>query len=109
MRDLSKPKCYICHKNGHYASQCPEKKKGRRKTQQAATTTKTQLSELATKFERDFSLVSCISTSIIARSAWYLDSGASRHMTKVQELFKRLAEEESELHVELGNDAKYAV
>jgi hypothetical protein len=26
-KDLSKIKCFSCHKNGHYASQCPEKKK----------------------------------------------------------------------------------
>jgi transposase InsO family protein len=80
-----------------------------RKTQQVATTTETQLSELATKFERDFSLVSCLSTNTIARSAWYLDSGASRHMTEARELFNRLSEEDSEIHVELGDDAKYAV
>jgi hypothetical protein len=26
-KDLSKIKCFSCHKNGNYASQCPEKKK----------------------------------------------------------------------------------
>jgi hypothetical protein len=25
-KDLSKIKCFACHKYGHYASQCPEKK-----------------------------------------------------------------------------------
>jgi hypothetical protein len=29
-KDLNKIKCFICHKNGHYASQCMEKKKGKR-------------------------------------------------------------------------------
>jgi hypothetical protein len=28
-KDLSKIKCFSCHKYGHYASQCPDKKKGR--------------------------------------------------------------------------------
>jgi hypothetical protein len=106
---LSKLKCYICHKNGHYASQCLEKKKGKGKTQQVAATAETQLSELATKFENDFSLVLFLSTSTIARSAWYLDSGASRHMTEARELFNRLSKEDSKIHVELGDDAKYAV
>jgi hypothetical protein len=70
---------------------------------------KTQLSELATKFKRDFSLVFCLSTNIIARSVCHLDIGASRHMTEARELFSRLSKEDSKLHLELGNDAKYAV
>jgi hypothetical protein len=28
-KDLSKIKCFICHKHGHYASECLEKKKGK--------------------------------------------------------------------------------
>jgi hypothetical protein len=26
-KDLSKIKCFSCHKNGHYVSRCPKKKK----------------------------------------------------------------------------------
>jgi hypothetical protein len=106
---LSKVKCFACHKSGHYASQCPEKKKGKGKSQQVATSAETQLSEFVAKFESDFSLVSCLSTSTVARSAWYLDSGASRHMTEARELFNSLTETDSGIHVELGDDAKYAV
>jgi hypothetical protein len=31
-KDLSKVKCFHCHKKGHYASQCLERKKGGNKT-----------------------------------------------------------------------------
>jgi hypothetical protein len=106
---LSKIKCFACHKSGHYASQCLEKKKGRGKLQQVATSAETQLNEFVAKFEEDFSLVSCLSTSTITKSAWYLDSGASRHMTEAWELFSSLMEMDSGIHVELGDDAKYAV
>jgi hypothetical protein len=32
-KDLSHVKCFKCHQKGHYASQCPEKKKGKAKQQ----------------------------------------------------------------------------
>jgi hypothetical protein len=32
-RDLSKVKCFACHRSGHYASQCLESKKGNIKSQ----------------------------------------------------------------------------
>jgi hypothetical protein len=81
-KDLSKIKCFICHKNDHYASQCPEKKKGKGKHQhQVATSVETQMNEFASKFKKDFSMVSRLSSSTIPKNAWCVDSGASRHMT----------------------------
>jgi hypothetical protein len=56
-KDLSNIKCFSCHKNGHFASRCPEKKKGKGKTQKTAST-ETRLDEFAMKFEKDYSLVS---------------------------------------------------
>jgi hypothetical protein len=67
------------------------------------------MSEFVVKFEKDFSLVSCLSTNTISRSAWYVDSGASHHMTSARELFTNLMEQDSGVHVELCNDAKYVV
>jgi transposase-like protein len=49
-----------------------------------ATSIEMQLDEFATKFEKDYSLVSCLSTNNTMRSAWFLDSGASRHMPEAQ-------------------------
>jgi hypothetical protein len=67
------------------------------------------LSELATKFEIDFSLVSYLSTNTISRSYLYLDNGSSHHMTKARDLFNGLSEEDSELHIDIGNDSKHVV
>jgi hypothetical protein len=94
---MSKIKCYICHKNGHFASQCPQRRKGKSRT--VAATVEAQLSELPSKFENDVSFVSCLSTSTTPGSAWYLDSGASRQMTEAKELFNWLSKEDSKIHI----------
>ena len=67
-KDFSKIKCFLCHNNGHYVSQCSEKKKGKGKTQET-TSTKTQVDDFAMKFEKDYSLVSFLSTNTTTRSA----------------------------------------
>jgi hypothetical protein len=36
-KDLSKIKCFMCHKYGNYASQCLNKKKGKSQSHQVAT------------------------------------------------------------------------
>jgi hypothetical protein len=59
-----------------------EKKKKGNEKMQTTTSTETQLDEFATKFEKDYSMISFLSTSTTMRSAWFLDSGASRHMTE---------------------------
>jgi hypothetical protein len=108
-KDLIKVKCFACHKSGHYASQCSKKKKGKGKSQQVAASAENQLKEFTAKFESDFSLVSCLSTSTVSKSAWYLDSHASRHMTEALELLSNLTETNSGIHVELGDDVEYAM
>jgi hypothetical protein len=107
-KDLSKVKCFACHKSGHYASQCPERKKGKGKSQQVATSAETQVKEFVERFEKDFLLVSCLSGTV-SNSAWFVDSGASRHMTGTHELFTSLSEKDLDLHVELGTNAKCGV
>jgi hypothetical protein len=106
---MSKIKCYIFHKNGHFASQCPQRRKGKGKSQTVVVTTEALLSECASKFENNFSFVSCLSICTTPNSAWYLDGGTSCDMTEARELFNSLSEEDSELHIELGNNAKYLI
>jgi hypothetical protein len=45
---MSKSKWFTCHKNVHYVSQCPSKKKGKEKTWVAALV---EIEEFVDKFE----------------------------------------------------------
>ena len=64
---------------GHYATKCHEKKTERDVVASAA------VEEFATMFEQEFSLVSIDSStgSSIFEHVWFVDSGATRHMTGV--------------------------
>jgi hypothetical protein len=77
-KDMSKVKCFACHKFGHYAGQCLNMKKKQ-------TTTSTEVEEFSTKFDKEFSLIVCLSMRTTHTYTWYIDSGASRHMTGVHE------------------------
>jgi hypothetical protein len=76
---MSKVKCFACHKTGHYASQCSNKKEA-----QVTTSTSTEIDEFAEKFEEEFSLVSFLSSNNFAElediGACFVDSGSSCHI-----------------------------
>jgi len=54
------------------------------------------MEEMAEKFKKIISLVSCLSGTI-TKVVWFVDSGASHHMTRSRDV-----------HVELGDKGKYA-
>jgi hypothetical protein len=41
--------------------------------------------EFSTKFDKEFSLIACLSSRTTTTDAWYIDSGASRHMKTIRE------------------------
>ena len=101
-KDLSKVRCWACNKNGHYAVTCPQRKKNKGKSQTAATA---EVDDFASHFENEFSLVVCLSTSTVPDAVWYIDSGASRHMTGVRDCFTEFSSSAVEMSVILGDDS----
>lgn len=64
-KDISKVKCFACHKIGHYVSQCINKKEDKGKAQVA---TSTKIIDFVVKFEQ-FSLVATCLFGTSVRSA----------------------------------------
>ena len=62
---------------------------------------------LASQFEMDFSLIVCMVSSMMG-SVWYLDNGASFHMTGDKELFGDLEDKYVQMHIEMGDDGRYS-
>jgi hypothetical protein len=58
-KDLGKVKCFACHKSGQYDSQFSNKKNGKSKSVEKFA--EAQVKEFVEKFEKEFSLVSCLS------------------------------------------------
>ncbi|MBD3828844.1 C2HC-type zinc finger protein [Stenotrophomonas sp.] len=99
---MSKVKCFHCHQHGHYATNCPRKKKNKQAVGSAGG------EALASQFELDFSLIACLVSSVMG-SVWFLDSGASFHMTGDRDLFSDLEDKDLGVHIEMGDDGRYSV
>jgi hypothetical protein len=93
---VRKVKCFACHKFGHYAGQCPKKKKKQE-------TTSAVVEEFSTKFDKEFSLVVCLSMRTTHSDMWYIDSGSSRHMKGVREHLTNITHI-GDVEVVLGDD-----
>jgi hypothetical protein len=62
---------------------------------------------LVSQFELDFALIACMASSA-SGLVWYLDSGASFHMTGNKESFVDLEEKYLRMHIEMGDDGQYS-
>jgi hypothetical protein len=83
---------------GHYAGQCPNKKNKQ-------VVASVEAKEFSTKFEKEFSLLVCLYSSATSTGVWYIDSGASYHMTGLHEHFTDFTEKGVNLEVVLGDDS----
>ena len=62
--------------------------------------------EFCRNFDEEFCLIACMA-STTRSSIWYIDSGASSHMTGQKRFFRDLQEGGTRIHVELGDDSRY--
>jgi hypothetical protein len=95
-KDMRKVKFFSCHKFGHYVGQCLNKKKKQ-------TTASAEVEEFSTKFDKEFSLIVCLSWRTTTSYTWYIDNGASHHMTTVNEHLTDLTQC-GDAEVVLGDD-----
>ena len=65
-----------------------------------------KVDEFSKNFDEEFCLIACMESTTWS-SIWYIDSGASSHMTGQKRFFKDLQEGGTGIHIELGDDARY--
>ena len=99
---MTKVKCWHCHEMGHYADTCSQKK-GKGTDQMVAASA--EVGEFAARFEQEFALVAGQTMSGPSTPLWYIDSGASRHMSGVQDLFSELVPRTNQQDIILGDDS----
>ena len=100
--DMSNVKCFIFHKQGHFASQFPDRK-NKNNTQMEGFV---EVDDFSKNFDEDFCFIACMA-STTSNNVWYVDSGASCHMKGQKRFFKSLQEGGLNLHIELGDDVQY--
>jgi hypothetical protein len=96
---MSKVKFFVSKKMGHYVGQCPNRKK-----KKGGTAATAEEAEFQTLFERECAFLICCTSVETAPSIWYIDSGASSHMTSVREHLTDLTDTEVRMEIDLGDD-----
>jgi hypothetical protein len=96
---MSKVKCFVCKKFGHYAGQCPNRKKNKGGT--AATA---EDIDFQTQFQQECAFPVCCSSVEYSLDIWYIDNGASSHITSVREHFTDLRDTEVRIDISLGDN-----
>ena len=85
--DKLKVRCFHCHEVGHFATNSPLKKSKKGSLEGL------EGEALDLQFELDFTLFTWMVSSM-AGSSWFLDSGASFHMSSDKSLFSTLEEKD---------------
>lgn len=86
-REFSNIKCFNYHNYMHYAMKYPQKARNKEPVVAVAS------ESLASQFELDFTLIACMAITVIG-CMWYLNIGASFHITGNRDLFSDLEEKD---------------
>lgn len=97
-KDMSKVRCYNCQKMGHYSDKCQNQRVERASS---ATEKKKKGKELPK--EKVFSFIA--TTGSGEMEVWYIDSGASRHMTCNREWLTGLTTLEEPISIYLADNS----
>ena len=88
---------------GQYAITCPLKKNKEKGKNVAACA---KIDDFASQFDREFSFMASTFTSVAPSSRiWYVDNGASRHMTGAKDQFTQFSDRRINLEIELGDES----
>ena len=87
--DKSKVRCYNCQDFGHFADECKNERKPR--AREEAANLATEESTLFMAYTEDI-LLQGVQEMRIQDNQWYLDTGASSHMTGMRSFFKSIDE-----------------
>lgn len=93
------PWCWNCKQKGHYKNQCP-------RSEQSSSSSKV---ENTSKNGRKALFVAALSANSVHDTAWYIDSGASSHMTGNSKLLFNLTDEDLGQDVFVANNSKLTV
>lgn len=96
-KDKKKVTCFYFIKKGHYGSDCKKKKADKAKTEKDKdSSTKNSITEESSHSTRTELLLAIEQTRVAGTSEpWYVDNGASKHMTKHKKLFSNIVSKEN--------------
>lgn len=100
-KGMLKVKCFNYHELGNFATNSSLKKSKKKSSGGVAG------EALDSQFKSDFNLIACKVSSMMD-GVWYLDIGASFHMTGDKEVFSDLKEKDLHMHIEMGDYRRYS-